>query len=641
MKKTFKFAALALCAAAFAISCDKSEIEISVTPKVEKQIFTCTIDGSDAATKLGISAAGKVTWEVGDEIMIHGGAEGASRQKITLTAADISADGKTATLAVEMEPYNRSDAGVVSTLYAQYPAALVPAGNMYYECCFEGTDAPLMAACDYGNNFHFYNLCGIITYTVSGDFDKVAFEANNKETVAFDYYQVRVRDDGSGPVVNYHKPGNGFKNYTELKSIEKSVVADGSTVNYLYLPKGTNFSGGFTFKFYKNDKLVKTATSEKAVNVAHGKLLPLGNISAKLEDYVEPESSDHKSSITNATSLADQQANCYVINAAGAYKFPALKGNSSDAAGEVFDVELVWETYSNAEDVTANSVIEAVDFEDNWVYFKTPATLKPGNALIAAKNAEGKIIWSWHIWIPSTAFTAVDAGIHSSAVMSRNLGALVDTQAGEAMIDVASIGMFYQWGRKDPFPGPSVINEDYVGFGKVAGTAPSYDKVQLTITESIQKPTLLARGGYTDGSLTDPNWCPNPDAELWGDSGSKSIYDPCPAGYRIPKREESYALWTKSDFTTQAGWSYNPTYHWFTVGNPAVVFPVAGYYDGTVKTVYRTIIWNAHSDSYQGDKVNPHYAAYARRVRYEDSTLKSDRESKYKSYGCNVRCVVE
>lgn len=630
MKKTFKFAALALCAAAFAISCDKSEIEISVTPKVEKQIFTCTIDGSDAATKLGISATGKVTWEAGDEIMIHGGAEGASRQKITLTADDISADGKTATLAVEMEPYDRTDAGVKSSIYAQYPAANVPSGEMYYECCFAGTDAPLMAACDDGNNFHFYNLCGIISYTVSGDFDKVVFEGNSKETVAFDFYQVRVRDDGKGPVVNYHKPGNGFKNYTELKSIEKNVVADGSTVNYLYLPKGTNFGLGFTFKFYKNDTLVKIAKTEKAVNVAHGKLLPLGNISGHLEDYVAPQHSDHTSAITGATDLSAQQANCYVISAAGAYKFPALKGNSEDAAGEVFGASIVWETYNNAEEVTPNSVIAAVDFENNWIYFKTPETLKAGNALIAAKDAQDKIIWSWHIWIPATAIESnTYGGIYSSALMDRNLGALV--AATTTSVPVESFGLHYEWGRKDPFVGARGIADN--NFAKVSGEATSIG-YGMSLAESIANPVKY--GVYTEADSWG-NWLTPHDSNHWQNS-AKTIYDPCPKGYRVPKRDTAQPM-HGSDLSTVTGWSDvaasgdNAAY--FTLGNPATVFPYCGLVCENGKYIdhlgARTFIWTAYASSSSG-------SGYMMDVRLKSTHALT---STVTARGCSVRCVAE
>ena len=69
------------------------------------------------------SVSGKVKWEAGDKIIVHG--EYAAQQvTVTLAAEDISEDGKTATQKVEnLYPYERDD--VASTLYAAYPADAV------------------------------------------------------------------------------------------------------------------------------------------------------------------------------------------------------------------------------------------------------------------------------------------------------------------------------------------------------------------------------------------------------------------------------------------------------------------------------------------------------------------------------------
>ena len=131
MKNLIKISVLALAATALMVSCTReTNFEEQPAAKVVRT-FTCTFAQPDTKVAVGEGAnLGKTTWEVGDEIMIHGGAEGAARQKVTLTAADISADGKKATISFEMDPYDRTDAGVVSKYYAQYPASLVPEGNL-------------------------------------------------------------------------------------------------------------------------------------------------------------------------------------------------------------------------------------------------------------------------------------------------------------------------------------------------------------------------------------------------------------------------------------------------------------------------------------------------------------------------------
>lgn len=638
MKKTLLFAALA--AAALAVSCQVKEVVID-TPEnndpteIEAPVtrtFVCEFAAPDS--KVAVTDAGKTTWEVGDEIMIHGGKDGASRVKVTLAAEDILEEGKKAIISFSgLDPYNRSDAGVVSEYYAQYPASAVPTGNMYYECCFNSTNHMLLAACNVGETFVFFNLCGIISYKVSGDFNKVIFCGNNDETVAYsDYYQCRVRDDGSGAKLTIKKAGNGFPTNTQSDKLEAAVVADGTTVNYLCLPTGANFTGGFTFKFYKDDVLTKIATTSSAVNVSYGKILPLGDISTRLVDYVAPTSSDHVSGITGATDLSEANgpANCYVISAPGAYKLPAVKGNKADrSVGSVFGVQLVWESYNNDQEVTANSVIANVDFDGptNYVFFETPATLKPGNALIAAKNSEDEIIWSWHIWIPETAFTTGTYGISSQTLMSRNLGALVDTKAEATTVDARSYGLIYQWGRKDPFLGSKRFNSSSQAL--VAGTGKSVSASQFTIEQSIANPTTIV--GYKGDWMTPEN------TTLWTESGDKSIYDPCPPGYRVPKRVSSDPLW--SDVTAldaSYGWEPNSTYGWWKLGT--AVFPFAGYIDydgGGVAHAYdRTRMWNAH-------KSKTDYA-YDQQIWYENDMWNSKPDWQHRTACGNVvRCVVD
>ena len=517
--------------AALLASCAK---EFDYEPATEKVTKTFTLTFAQPDSKVAVTNEGKTTWEVGDEIMIHGGSSGQERQKVTLTADDISADGKKATITVEgLAPYDRTADNILSQYYAQYPASLVPEGNMYYECRFSATNDFLMAACDVDDTFVFYNLCGIIAFEANGEFDNFKFEGNGGETVGFStVYQVRVRNDASGMVVNYNKPGNESGTPVPMKSFA-AELKDG--VNYVFLPAGANFSGGFTFKFYDGTDLVKVAKSETAVKIDPGKILVLGDISSHLEDYVAPTTSDHKPAAwaEAATDLSygkQAMANCYVLTAPGAYKIPALKGNSEDSVGNVFGVELVWETYNNAEDVTANSVIAEVDFDNDNLYFKTPDALKAGNALIAAKDSEGKIIWSWHIWIPATTIESSTFGdIYSAPLMDRNLGALV--AATTTSVPVESFGLHYEWGRKDPFVGALSISDNH--FAKVSGTPISVG-YEMTVAETIANPATYAV--FTEADSWGDWLSPSNDATLWQDA-EKTIYDPCPAGYRVPKRD--------------------------------------------------------------------------------------------------------
>ena len=295
---------------------------------------------------------------------------------------------------------------------------------------------------------------------------------------------------------------------------------------------------------------------------------------------------------------AKESANCYIVTAAGDYKFKPYKGNSLEFISGVASAEVLWETWNNNEEVAANSVIAKVSYDGGFISFSTPATLKPGNAVIAAKDASGTILWSWHIWVPATTIETKDYGIFSSPMMDRNLGALVVATADDN-IAIESFGLTYQWGRKDPFVGAGKMGEE--SNAKVAGVALSTtdgagdaDESKITLEQSIQNPTLL-------GHTKNKDWLTPFDNSLWKND-EKTIYDPCPPGYRVPARDKSQPFHS-SYLTAFAGWA--EATNWFTLGNPVAVFPFAGYRDdygpGAVCHPYdRAVYWTAYASAEDG-----------------------------------------
>ena len=322
---------------------------------------------------------------------------------------------------------------------------------------------------------------------------------------------------------------------------------------------------------------------------------------------------------------ASGTANCYIISEPGTYKFKAVKGKTTTIVGAVAKAALLWETCNTAEPVTRYSVIESVGVDGSYITFKTPSPLVPGNALIAAKDASGNVLWSWHIWIPATEITTDTYSLSSYRMMSRNLGALVDAEAGSSPVDVRSLGLHYQWGRKDPFPGAGSSGGS--DFAAVAGFEMILSGGAMTVDQSIAKPTVFAN--------TDGDWTTVTNGDLWGDtSGYKSMYDPCPPGYKVPKREDATGIF-RTDLTEATNWKYDPDAHWCTAGDPAAVFVLPGYISVTGQIEgagTRTDIWNAHHDK---DVPRKAYGQYI----YEGP--KSVISAQLKSRGGSVRCVSE
>lgn len=661
MKKTFL---LALAALALAISCQKNSDTndtIEVTPKPVMRTVTCTIANTDADSKVALNTTtGKTEWEVDDEILFHGKYTGEHNDKkysvvVKLTAENISADKKsfTATIPAFENAATQSkweEYGCKSNIIAAYPASAVAVhygDNWYYNNTFNATNLPLMSGFndDYdSDHFTFYNLTGILSFIVTGDIDSYTLAGNNSEAVSYTGYTSRIykKTDGS---INTAWVSAG----TPVATVSGTVTPGNET--RIYIPGGVSFTGGFTITFSNGGTPVKTLSTTKSVDVPRNSYRPMGDVTSYLKDYVAPAT--HNSSITVPVDGSDYDlsktasANCYIVdgsvgaNANKEFKFKAYKGNSTDNVGTVASVEVLWETYNNSTAVVQNSVIAAVDYDKQAandyyeIVFKMPSTLHAGNAVIAAKNAGGTILWSWHIWVPATTIANVDASnICGATMMDRNLGALekVSTTDGAS---VYTLGMIYQWGRKDPFPGGSSIADTEPGPSAVSGTAPSVYAGTITMAEAIANPTKFA-------TVSSGDWQTTTDMTRWN-KDTKTINDPCPPGYKIPYGERgSKPLWNTSNIATAATtagltWEINATGYWFKIADGAeeLVFPLAGYVsDGssTYKLGYvqsRAAIWSL-SDSGS--------SKYHLNIRNGSTTAFGSTSA---SRGCSVRCVVE
>jgi hypothetical protein len=269
-------------------------------------------------------------------------------------------------------------------------------------------------------------------------------------------------------------------------------------------------------------------------------------------------------------------ANSYIVSSAGSYQFTPAKGNSSEPVGSIASAEVLWESFGT--DVTPNvgDLVKNVIYADGVISFETPGTFKEGNAVIAAKDASGKILWSWHIWLTDEP-QGQEYYNNAGTMMDRNLGATSATPG-----DVGALGLLYQWGRKDPFLGSSSISDDVTASATINDhEIVDSDSKTGTISYSIANPTKLIYGNsknndwyYTGSSSTDKT--------RWTTSTSKkSIYDPCPAGWRVP--DGGGGVWGKalnsnSDFTyifATAAKGYNFTRKFGS--ETQIWYPAAGY----------------------------------------------------------------
>ena len=654
MKKTYL---LALAALALAISCQKnSDINDTpeVTPEPVMRTVTCTIADPGSDSKVAINATtGKTEWEVDDEILFHGKYTGEHNDVnysvvVKLTAENISEDKKsfTATIPAFENAANQAkweDYGSKSNIIAAYPASAVAVhygDNWYYQNKFNASNLPLMSGFndDYdSDHFTFYNLTGILSFVVTGDIDSYTLAGNNSEAVAYTGYASRI----------YKKTDNSINEDwvyagTPVATVSGTVTPGKET--RICIPGGVTFSGGFTITFSNGGTPVKTLSTTKSVDIPRNSYRPMGNVTSYLKDYVAPTSHDSAIDKTGATDLSSPaSANCYIVDGSDVdnkdkvFTFRAYKGKSTTNVGTIASVEVLWETYNNAESVTKNSVIAAVDYDKQAandyyeIVFKMPSTLHAGNAVIAAKNAGGTILWSWHIWVPNGMFTTNTYGLGEKQMMSRNLGALVDAAGDtEANADILSYGLMYQWGRKDPFPGSGANGSTVVAKTYPESIISNTGGVAKDMEYAIQNPNV-----FISATSYKYDWNTTTDGTLWGDGGTKSVNDPCPVGYRVPKREWASIFTTSGSSIT--GWALDKSHFWLKVGDPVTVFPITGYREegGSLDHVTdRFFLWNSHHDS---GYVAPEGKGY---MMYFNDT-NSSASSTGKVRGGVIRCVVE
>ena len=124
--------------------------------------------------------------------------------------------------------------------------------------------------------------------------------------------------------------------------------------------------------------------------------------------------------------------------------------------------------------------------------------------------------------------------------MNRNLGALANDNSTTDKI-LASYGLYYQWGRKDPFIGPNTYQGSegsgasmYSGSGSRVYLKMSESSAETGTMEYAIRNPLVFITGVAD---TDNDWLwSGRSDQLWSaddNVADKSVNDPCPYGWRV------------------------------------------------------------------------------------------------------------
>lgn len=224
-------------------------------------------------------------------------------------------------------------------------------------------------------------------------------------------------------------------------------------------------------------------------------------------------------------------ANCEIIAPSGTKQISALFANADGVervTNAALQAEVLWQ---DAAGVISN-VATSGSGKNTIITVNAGST--SGNAVIAIKNGS-TILWSWHIWV-----TSLDLGMavshkshNGTEFMDRNLGAITDNQNA-----AGTLGLLYQWGRKDPFPGAGTTTANTQkaivdGSGSSTSITVANVSVAANFDNAIKNPMTF----YYSAEYPWYNWYGLEDVNnsLWSDTeGNKTAYDPCPQGWRVP-----------------------------------------------------------------------------------------------------------
>ena len=330
---------------------------------------------------------------------------------------------------------------------------------------------------------------------------------------------------------------------------------------------------------------------------------------------------------------ATSTANCYIISEGGAYKLKTVKGNSSESVGKVASCCVLWESFGTDVTPSVGDLIKSVSYADGVIGFQTADTFKEGNAVIAAKDADGNILWSWHIWLTDQPQGQVYYN-NAGTMMDRNLGATSATPG-----DVGALGLLYQWGRKDPFLGSSSISPSTLANSTLTWpSAVSTNSLCGTVSYVTANPTTFV---YASSSPFDWHYSSR-DNSLWTTSEStKSIYDPCPAGWRVPEGGSngvwSKALGSNSSFTqgllydsANEGMNFSGKFG----SDQTIWYPASGCRYYSVGSLYNVGIFGYYCSA--SPSSNNAYSLYFYDNGFVDPSY-YDRS--YRAIGLSVRCL--
>ncbi|WP_315087486.1 fimbrillin family protein, partial [Bacteroides heparinolyticus] len=360
------------------------------------------------------------------------------------------------------------------------------------------------------------------------------------------------------------------------------------------------------------------------VNAAGRYRLPLAYGNAV--DYVKvPATGNNTSAYISSASPASYILSRFINHLGSGITDPYIYNNTSCVPASC---KLIWQ---DEKDLVTGVALSA---DGHFLEFTVgQSTIHQGNAVVAVYNASNTVLWSWHIWVTDYKLgtglkTITNYQHHNYTLMPVNLGwcdgnteiyaertvqvrfkqkptagytpaATQTFTVKQKAHTITYIGnnTYYQWGRKDPiaggiFDGGTYKNKTwYDATGNLHTThfpTSNFSSHISCIISCIKKPGNFNLNYDMDDkyyNLWDAN---NNTISITNNPVVKTIYDPCPAGYKLSP-PNAYTGFSKTGGSVSSvdqmnvqqpwknGWNFYCSPSSTSPGSPTVFFPASGY----------------------------------------------------------------
>lgn len=545
--------------------------------------------------------------------------------------------------------------------FENYPLPKDDAGNVkeefegmtqkeYYESATVFPHLPLWAKAEEGSSqFTFQNLMGVVKLAMN-DYQGAGLKIKEVKMTAKSPISgiMTVDAEGNVSVTGDDADANTVTIFSEngvnIASSTPGLHSAGSAFLF-FIPVGTY--NGFDFEITTTDGRIFRKSTQTVVEVQPGivKKFPVLNFT-----------------------LFYGKANCYQIANASSVNIDITPRYSFDmtfngapveyveGTEPEFTPEIVWNLTRNGTNLSGTALKGTPTITDNVL---TVNSNSQGNGLVAIKDAEGKIVWSYHIWVVNPNEQPVvdvkyEVGESSFYMMSHNLGGIHKSES-DAKNAYNTYGMFYQWGRKDPLPAYGTSTYD----NGITALFNSAVNSRNSIADAIANPLTMYINfdeSQAEGRNMSVPFAPQTASSncLWGAKSAlttavdntsalpgfvKTVYDPCPEGYMVPQIYHFRGL-TVAD-TARKG--YGALLYYNSAQAEKIYYPLPGVFLATGDIVSGETKTTGCGGSIRCHVSNPvgttGWAAAYFRAQYSSSKVTLDKGYGGLANACSVRCL--